>query len=104
MKNLATKLIISGIFITVLSGLEKILIFMSFQGQGVRDSNTLKNLTPSIIWNITQSTKIFGISILIVGILCIFIKRSFISDQMNTIRIRNAEHEAASNQKDRIGS
>ncbi|SFB22334.1 hypothetical protein SAMN05216312_104552 [Cohnella sp. OV330] len=94
MKSLATKLIISGILIIVLSGLEKVLIFLSFKGQGVTDTLTLKALTPSIVWNVTESTRTFGIIILIAGAVLLIAGSNFVRNQIKTMKIRNAEFEA----------
>lgn len=94
------KLILSGIFIMVFSGLEKILIFMAYQGQGVHDNTILKNLTPSDIWRIPQLTFAFGILILICGIVSLIVKSGFVKTQLELIKIRKEEFERRLNQDD----
>lgn len=63
------------------------------------DSHTLKNLTPSVIWNVTQSTKIFGVCILIIGIVFFMIKNRHVLDLFKSLRLkialRDAEYEAS---------
>jgi hypothetical protein len=94
------KLILSGIFIMVLSGLEKILIYMAHQGQGVHDNTSLINLTPSDIWRIPQLTFAFGIVILVCGIVSLIVKSSFVRTQLELIKKRNEEFERRFNQDD----
>ncbi|CAM3137893.1 hypothetical protein PALU110988_04170 [Paenibacillus lupini] len=92
MKNLGTKLFITGIFVIVLSGLEKILIYLATPD--FHDNLTLKSMTPSIIWNVTRNTFVFGIVILIIGVLLLVYKNGgFLQKQIETIKTKNKEFE-----------
>ena len=68
MKSFGLALLITGIFLISLSGLEKIIIYASLHDR-VGDYQFLKVLTPNEIWNITQRTFIFGIVLSIIGLL-----------------------------------
>jgi ABC-type phosphate transport system permease subunit len=78
-----------GIFIIVLSGLEKILIFLAHQGEGIIDNTALENLTPSLVWNVPKSTNTIGILILILGILLLVINSHFFKRQFELIKKNN---------------
>jgi hypothetical protein len=90
MQNHGMKFIITGIFIIVLSGLEKILIFLAFQGR-ITDNVSLKNLTPEMVWNVPKSTYTLGILILILGILLIVLNSKFLKKQIELIKKNSAE-------------
>ncbi len=60
MKNLGLVFIFSGILLMGLSGLEKVLIFLSVDGN-VHQIQAMKDLTPPYIWNVTNFTFIFGL-------------------------------------------
>lgn len=100
MQKHGLKLILSGIFVIVFSGLEKILIFMTYQGQGVRDNATLKGLTPSHIWMIPSLTFVFGLLILLCGIIPIVARIGFVRTQIELIKIRNEEFDQRHKQDD----
>lgn len=92
MKNLGTKLTLTGIFVIALSGLEKILIYLATPS--IQDNLTLKSVTPSIIWNVSRNTFVFGIVILLIGILLLVSKSGgFIQKQIETIKTNNKEFE-----------
>ncbi|WP_027084425.1 hypothetical protein [Cohnella panacarvi] len=97
MKQQSMKLILSGIFVVVFSGLEKILIFMAYQGQGVRTNTILKDLTPSEIWRIPHFTFALGLLILACGIIPMMSRIGFIRTQIELIRMRNEEFDKRHN-------
>ncbi len=99
MHKLGSRLLITGILVFVISGFEKILIFLSFQGSGLYssiDSIALKNLTPSIIWNVPIATKNFGIIIIIIGIVLILFETKIIKDSIKLIKKGNEEYKQSS--------
>jgi ABC-type phosphate transport system permease subunit len=91
MQKHGMKFIITGIFVIILSGLEKILIFLAHHGEGIRDNIALENLTPSTVWNVPKTTNIIGILILIIGTLLIAINSNFLKRQFELIKKRNEE-------------
>lgn len=93
MQKHGIKFIITGIFVIILSGLEKILIFLAHQGEGIRDNIALENLTPSIVWNVPKTTNTIGILLLIIGTLLIAINSNFLKRQFELIKKRNEEFE-----------
>jgi hypothetical protein len=73
LRSFGLAFLIIGIFLVSLSGLEKIIIYSSLS-QRASDIQTLKYITPKGIWNITQMTFIFGIIILIIGLIMSLLK------------------------------
>jgi hypothetical protein len=67
LKSYGLALLILGIFLVSLSGLEKIILYASLN-ERVHDIESLKMITPSEIWTITKMTFIFGILTLIIGL------------------------------------
>lgn len=64
---------IYGSIMMVLAGLEKILISLSYNGNGNGiDMTAIKNLTPSYLWNITNFTFWFGLLFFIIGLSVFF--------------------------------
>jgi hypothetical protein len=68
MRAVGIALLVTGVFLTSLSGLEKIIIFLDYN-ERVGDINSLKNIAPEYIWNITNFTFISGLLLLIIGLL-----------------------------------
>ncbi len=93
MQKHSMKLILSGIFIIVISGLEKILIFMAYQGQGIRTNTLLEDLTPSDIWRIPLLTFVFGLLILVCGIIPMIVRNGFVKTQIELIKMRSQEFD-----------
>lgn len=56
-----------------LSGLEKIIIFSSFNGN-ITQMQTVIDLTPSYIWSIPNYTFGFGLILFILGLVLFFVK------------------------------
>ncbi|MFD2640180.1 hypothetical protein [Piscibacillus salipiscarius] len=54
-----------------LSGLEKVIIFASFNGE-VHVMQAVKNLTPDYIWNITNITFWLGLIGFLIGLISFF--------------------------------
>ncbi|MCA1066653.1 hypothetical protein QTG56_00635 [Rossellomorea sp. AcN35-11] len=75
MKNLGLIFILCGVILIGLSGLEKILIFSSFNGN-IHQMQAVVNLTPSYIWSITNYTFGFGLLSLILGLVLFFLRNS----------------------------
>ncbi|MCA1062767.1 hypothetical protein QTG56_16085 [Rossellomorea sp. AcN35-11] len=75
MKNLGLIFILCGVILIGLSGLEKILIFSSFNGN-IHQMQAVVNLTPSYIWRITNYTFGFGLLSLILGLVLFFLRNS----------------------------
>jgi hypothetical protein len=75
MKGLGLVLILSGIILMALSGLEKVLIFSSFNGT-VNEMQAIVDLTPSYIWSITKYTFWFGVTSFIMGLLLFFLVKT----------------------------
>ncbi|MBY0149517.1 hypothetical protein [Neobacillus niacini] len=73
MKSLGLVFILSGIILMGLSGLEKVLIFTSYNGN-IQEMQAIIDLTPSFIWNITNFTFGFGLISFIIGLLLFFSK------------------------------
>ncbi len=73
MKSLGIVFIFSGILLMGLSGLEKVLIFLSFDGN-VHQIQTVKDLTPPYIWSITNFTFGFGLISFMLGLAIFFNK------------------------------
>jgi hypothetical protein len=90
LRSFGLAFLIIGIFLMSLSGLEKIIIYASLS-QRASDIQSLKIITPNIIWNITQMTLIFGIIILIIGL--IMSLWEFIIKQIEMIREANRQFE-----------
>jgi hypothetical protein len=67
LKSFGLALLILGIFLVSLSGLEKIILYASLN-ERAQDIESLKMITPSEIWTITKMTFIFGILTLIIGL------------------------------------
>jgi hypothetical protein len=67
MRAIGIALLVSGILLAGLSGLEKILIYISLNQQ-TSSMQYLKGVTPKYIWNITNYTFNFGILTLICGV------------------------------------
>jgi hypothetical protein len=68
MRAVGIALLVTGVFLISLSGLEKIIIFLDYN-ERVGDINSLKNIAPEYIWNITNFTFISGLLLLIIGLL-----------------------------------
>jgi hypothetical protein len=90
LRSFGLAFLIIGIFLISLSGLEKIIIYASLS-QRASDIQSLKIITPNGIWNITQMTLIFGIMILIIGLVMSLWK--FIIKQIEMIREANRQFE-----------
>jgi hypothetical protein len=71
MKNFGMIFVFSGVIFMGLSGLEKILIFLSYSGH-VTKMQPIIDLTPSYIWNITNLTFWFGLLFFIIGLSVFF--------------------------------
>ncbi|UPM55468.1 hypothetical protein [Gottfriedia acidiceleris] len=73
MKNFGIIFVFMGVIMMVLGGFEKILISLSFNGNGNGiDMTAIKNLTPSYLWNITNFTFWFGLLFFIIGLSVFF--------------------------------
>jgi hypothetical protein len=68
LKSFGLALLITGILLIGLSGLEKIIIYVALNDR-VGDYQVLKMITPNEIWNITQLTFIYGILLSIIGLI-----------------------------------
>ncbi|OPA73730.1 hypothetical protein BVG16_26945 [Paenibacillus selenitireducens] len=93
MRSIGLSLLLAGMFLMSLSGLEKILVFVSFQGK-VSDMTALRDLTPSGLWSITNFTFVGGLVVLVVGLGCLFhkpFKRSLIEGNQ-AYQERSKEH------------
>jgi hypothetical protein len=90
LRSFGLAFLIIGIFLMSLSGLEKIIIYASLN-QRASDIQSLKIITPNGIWNITQMTLIFGIIILIIGL--VMSLWEFIIKQIEMIREANRQFE-----------
>ncbi|WP_115993227.1 hypothetical protein [Cohnella lupini] len=88
MRTFGIVFLIIGIFLVSLSGLEKIIIYSSLS-QSAGDIQTLRNITPKGIWNITQMTFVFGIIFIIVGLIMSLWK--ILIKEMG--KIKNADRE-----------
>ncbi|MCY9517671.1 hypothetical protein [Paenibacillus apiarius] len=64
-------IILFGIFLMALSGVEKIIIYLNFAEKAGRNMDTLLILVPSYIWSITNYTLIGGL--LLIGFSAIII-------------------------------
>ncbi|MNI97198.1 hypothetical protein D3C73_1557980 [compost metagenome] len=74
MKMFGIALLLSGIFLLGLSGLEKVIIFAAIVTSfKAIDISTLKDLTPPYIWNLTNLTFTGGIILLIAGLVLFLI-------------------------------
>ncbi|QKY70677.1 hypothetical protein [Lentibacillus sp. CBA3610] len=73
MNKLGLIFIFSGALLMGLSGLEKILIFTSFNGNA-HQMQAIIDLTPSYLWNITNFTFGFGLVSFILGLINFFRK------------------------------
>jgi hypothetical protein len=73
MKLFGVALLFSGIILMGLSGLEKVLIFLAYNGD-IHQMQAILNLTPAYIWGITNFTFGFGLVLFIIGV-CIFLKQ-----------------------------
>ncbi|WP_054753368.1 hypothetical protein [Piscibacillus salipiscarius] len=58
-----------------LSGLEKVIIFASFNGE-VHVMQAVKNLTPDYIWNITNITFWLGLIGFLIGLISFFLEKT----------------------------
>ena len=102
MKSFSKTILILGICLIALSGLEKIIIYASLNDRA-GDYRTLKLITPDKIWNITQMTLYLGILMIVVG--CItamsrFINNSeFISTQREKLKEANRQFEIRNGMK-----
>lgn len=101
MQRQGIKLIITGIIVIVFSGLERILLFTSFQWSQFVNYNTIVNLTPSSIWNIPQHTLAFGICILLIGVFISIGGIQFFRKQFEIMEQRNAEFESKNDTNDK---
>ena len=90
MKSFGLTFFITGILLICLSGLEKIIIYVSLN-ERVGDYQALKMKTPNEIWNITQWTLSFGIVLSIIGL--IMLSWRFIVKQSQKIREANRQFE-----------
>lgn len=88
MRIFGLSFIIIGIFLVSLSGFEKILIYSSLSDR-THDFLMLKMITPDEIWNITHMTMIFGILILIIGL--VMSLWDFVIAEMKKIREANKQ-------------
>ncbi len=71
MKNFGTIFVFLGVILMGLSGLEKILIFLSYSGN-VHQMQAILDLTPSYLWNITNVTFWFGLIFFLSGLSAFF--------------------------------
>jgi hypothetical protein len=71
MKGLGLVFIFSGIILMGLSGLEKVLIFSSYNGN-IHEMQVIIDLTPPYIWSITNYTFGFGLTFSILGLILFF--------------------------------
>jgi hypothetical protein len=71
MKSLGLVFILSGIIFMGLSGLEKVLIFSSYNGD-IHEMQAIIDLTPSYIWSITNHTFVYGLTFSISGLILFF--------------------------------
>lgn len=71
MKTFSVGLFFSGIALIGLSGLEKILIYLAYRGN-IDEIQTLIDLTPPYIWNITNVTFGVGITAIVISLLITF--------------------------------
>ncbi|MGP4042070.1 hypothetical protein ACTWP4_19510 [Gracilibacillus sp. D59] len=71
MKKLGMVFIFLGALLMGLSGLEKVLIFSSFNGD-LHQMQAIKNFTPPYIWSITNFTFGFGLISFILGLTLFF--------------------------------
>jgi hypothetical protein len=70
MKLSGITLFVCGIFLLGLSGLEKVLIYLAGAvSYKITQMDSLKDLTPSYIWNITNSTFVIGLIFCIFGLI-----------------------------------
>ncbi|MCD9025451.1 hypothetical protein [Cohnella silvisoli] len=90
MKPFGLAFLITGIFLISLSGLEKIIIYISLN-ERAGDYQSLKIITPNEIWDITKMTFIFGILIFIIGLIMSLWK--FIVKQMVLITEANRQFQ-----------
>ncbi|MFJ8071998.1 hypothetical protein ACIQZD_24270 [Peribacillus sp. NPDC096447] len=67
MKLFGVALLFSGINLMGLSGLEKVLIFLAYNGD-IHQIQAILDLTPTYIWGITNFTFGFGLVLFIVGV------------------------------------
>jgi len=67
MKILGIVFVFSGINLMGLSGLEKVLIFLAYNGD-IHQMQAIINLTPTYLWNITNFTFGFGLAFFIIGL------------------------------------
>ncbi|MBG9792802.1 hypothetical protein ABD76_10005 [Paenibacillus dendritiformis] len=64
-------IILFGVFLMALSGLEKIIIYLNFAEQTVKNMDTLLSLVPSYIWSITNYTFIGGLFMIVLAVIII---------------------------------
>lgn len=75
MKSLGLVFILSGIILMGLSGLEKVLIFSSYNGN-IHKMQAIIDLTPPYIWSITKYTFGFGLTSSILGLILFFLRKN----------------------------
>lgn len=76
-------LLITGIMLVGLSGLERIIIYVALHDR-VGDYRTLKMITPNEIWNIATLTFTLGILLSIIGLIALSWK--YIAKYRNEVR------------------
>lgn len=90
MKLFSVALLITGIFLMSLSGIERIVIYASIN-ERVGDYQSLKAITPHEIWNITKVTFISGVLLSVVGLIMSLWK--FITKMIEMIKESSREFE-----------
>ncbi|MBG9736664.1 hypothetical protein [Paenibacillus alvei] len=65
-------IILFGVFLMALSGLEKIIIYLNFAEQTVKNMDTLLSLVPNYIWSITNYTFIGGLFMIALALVIIY--------------------------------
>ncbi|MBD3918598.1 hypothetical protein H8B09_07540 [Paenibacillus sp. PR3] len=90
MKTYGLVFLITGIVLIALSGLEKIIIYTSLSNRA-GDYQGLKFIMPNEIWNIPTLTFIFGIVLIIIGLIMPLWKK--VVNPFGMIREANKEFE-----------
>lgn len=73
LKFLEIVFVFSEINLMGLSGLEKVLIFLAYNGD-IHQMQAVIDLTPSYLWNITNLTFGFGLAFFIIGLGVFFLE------------------------------
>lgn len=84
MKRLGIALLVSGIGLIGLSGLEKVLIFVAVSSRTIQIEG-VKGLTPPYIWGITNLTFFMGLFLSILGSV-FFARKSEVINSTNGTR------------------